>query len=224
MANLHETAEWVDGIYRIEFEDLVEGGENGVDNRPHKELAKRTLWLKNELEKLQDQFTQLSRSIGNLDSAMLSINGGPNDEWVDDIEKRLEALEAKQGTGSSGSRVAMLDFTLAGENIAQVTEHGKDGSISLDKSTMGVNDDFHVILPADYDTSTHRYTINAYAVDFMGTRSGSSEYTLIGDTDKRLHIRPKVLTYEKTVGGAEGAGEVTKYYISTKFVVEVFRL
>ena len=46
MANLKEQEKWEDGVYQIEENDPVLGGENGVTNRPIKQLANRTLWLK----------------------------------------------------------------------------------------------------------------------------------------------------------------------------------
>ena len=49
MANLTETSRWEAGIYQFETSDPVMGGPNGIDNRPTRELANRTLWLKNEL-------------------------------------------------------------------------------------------------------------------------------------------------------------------------------
>lgn len=51
MANLHETATWEAGIYQWETSDPVMGGENGIDNKPTRQLANRTLWLKTELAK-----------------------------------------------------------------------------------------------------------------------------------------------------------------------------
>lgn len=50
MANLKETAQWEDGIYRIEQTDPVVGGEDGIDNIQAKQLGNRTLYLKKKLE------------------------------------------------------------------------------------------------------------------------------------------------------------------------------
>lgn len=50
MANLKEQDKWEDGVYQIEENDPVLGGENGVTNRPIKQLANRTFWLKKALE------------------------------------------------------------------------------------------------------------------------------------------------------------------------------
>uniref|UniRef100_UPI003C7DCBB7 phage tail protein n=1 Tax=Neisseria cinerea TaxID=483 RepID=UPI003C7DCBB7 len=53
MANLNETAQWETGIYQLETSDPVMGGPDGIDNRQAKQLANRTLWLKNQTEVLQ---------------------------------------------------------------------------------------------------------------------------------------------------------------------------
>lgn len=50
MANLLETPHWEDGIYQFETSDFVEGGVNGIDNVPSKQLANRTVWLKEAIQ------------------------------------------------------------------------------------------------------------------------------------------------------------------------------
>ncbi|HGU6440754.1 TPA: phage tail protein [Citrobacter amalonaticus] len=50
MANLPETPQWDDGIYQIEVSDPVLGGPDGITNRPLKQLASRTLYLKQKTE------------------------------------------------------------------------------------------------------------------------------------------------------------------------------
>ena len=50
MANLKEQEKWEDGVYQIEENDPVLGGDNGITNKPIKQLANRTLWLKKALE------------------------------------------------------------------------------------------------------------------------------------------------------------------------------
>ncbi|WP_233468305.1 gp53-like domain-containing protein [Enterobacter asburiae] len=51
MANLPETPQWEDGIYQIEVSDPVLGGPDGISNRQAKQLAKRTSYLKQQVEK-----------------------------------------------------------------------------------------------------------------------------------------------------------------------------
>ena len=50
MANLKEQEKWEDGVYQIEENDPVLGGENGITNKPIRQIANRTLWLKKALE------------------------------------------------------------------------------------------------------------------------------------------------------------------------------
>jgi len=50
MAKLTETDEFTEEVYQLEVTDFVEGGENGVDNKPHKALANRTRWLKSKID------------------------------------------------------------------------------------------------------------------------------------------------------------------------------
>lgn len=40
---------WTEEVYQFETTDLVLGGPDGIDNRPLKELADRTIWLRNAL-------------------------------------------------------------------------------------------------------------------------------------------------------------------------------
>lgn len=51
MASLSETAQWEDGVYQIETSDPVLGGPNGITNLPTKQLANRTSFLKQAVEK-----------------------------------------------------------------------------------------------------------------------------------------------------------------------------
>jgi len=53
MANLPEADQWEAGIYQLEITDPVLGGAEGIDNLQAKQLANRTLYLKNLLANLQ---------------------------------------------------------------------------------------------------------------------------------------------------------------------------
>ncbi len=55
MAFLSELEQWESGVYQLETTDPVQGGPDGIDNRPHTALANRTLWLKTQVESLAAQ-------------------------------------------------------------------------------------------------------------------------------------------------------------------------
>lgn len=52
MANVPETARWEPGVYQFETTDPVQGGPDGIDNLPSKQLGNRTAYLKKELDAL----------------------------------------------------------------------------------------------------------------------------------------------------------------------------
>ncbi|HDR0915524.1 TPA: tail fiber protein [Pasteurella multocida] len=71
MAGLKETEKWENEIYRIEENDPVHGGEDGITNKPLKQLANRTKYLKAEIEKryiAQDASTE-QKGLVQLDSS-----------------------------------------------------------------------------------------------------------------------------------------------------------
>ena len=72
MANLTETSRWESGIYQFETSDPVMGGQNGIDNRPTRELANRTLWLKNELAKAVESIGNNQKSTD--DALLLKVD------------------------------------------------------------------------------------------------------------------------------------------------------
>jgi hypothetical protein len=51
MANVSETPNFDPGVYRIETTDLVQGGETGISNKGIKNLANRTLFLKQQIDR-----------------------------------------------------------------------------------------------------------------------------------------------------------------------------
>ncbi len=60
MADITEEEKWDDGVYQLETTDPVEGGAGGIDNKPHKALANRTVWLKKQIETVQNSISNFS--------------------------------------------------------------------------------------------------------------------------------------------------------------------
>ncbi|MGN8190570.1 phage tail protein [Burkholderia sp. 22088] len=50
MANLKEESKWEEGVYQFETSDPVQGGPDGIDNVPTKQLANRTRHLKDRAD------------------------------------------------------------------------------------------------------------------------------------------------------------------------------
>ncbi|MDR5883615.1 hypothetical protein [Caballeronia sp. LZ032] len=52
MTNLVESDQWEEGVYQYETSDPVQGGPDGVDNKPLKQLANRTKYLFNRIAEI----------------------------------------------------------------------------------------------------------------------------------------------------------------------------
>jgi hypothetical protein len=98
MANLTETVEWIEGLYRFEVTDPVLGGEEGIDNVQAKQLGARTRYLKAALE-------SLGTGLAGHEAA-----GDPHPQYL--IEAEANALIAAAVTALVNSSPAALD-TLA---------------------------------------------------------------------------------------------------------------
>ena len=139
MANLNETARWEAGIYQFETSDPVMGGPNGIDNRPTRELANRTLWLKTELAKAV-------QSIGSLQG--ISITAGAGLVGGGNLSASLSLALATPstlsgntnnwaGNGNTGHthELAKATATLAGvvRLIDNLTAGGRDAALSAEQ-------------------------------------------------------------------------------------------
>lgn len=117
MANLPETPQWEDGIYQIEVSDPVLGGPDGISNRQGKQLASRTLYLKQQVEK---GGSDLAKHIAAADphtqyapKASPTFTGTPTAPTPEnsDNSKKLATTEfvAKALAALAGSAPEMLD-------------------------------------------------------------------------------------------------------------------
>ncbi|EIL0034945.1 tail fiber protein [Salmonella enterica] len=70
MGKLTELEQWEDDVYQIETSDPVLGGPEGVSNRPQKQLANRTQWLKKQLEDANNALADHIRSRNHPDATL----------------------------------------------------------------------------------------------------------------------------------------------------------
>lgn len=70
MGKLTELEQWDEDIYQIETSDPVLGGPEGVSNRPQKQLANRTQWLKKRLEDANNALAEHEKSRNHPDATL----------------------------------------------------------------------------------------------------------------------------------------------------------
>lgn len=101
MANLAESSIWETGVYQIEENDPVHGGANGITNRPTKQLANRTVWLKNEL----------ASSVQTINASLASLS----------TNKADKTLNLVAGNGLTGGGTLQASRTVALGTPSQIT-------------------------------------------------------------------------------------------------------
>lgn len=124
MANLRETATWEVGVYQWETSDPVMGGENGIDNRPTRQLANRTLWLKNEIARA------------------IALIGTNQQTAIQQFALKTTSLTA--GAGLTGGGVLRDNMTLSLGTPSKITANSQNSAVSnththeIDKASTSV--------------------------------------------------------------------------------------
>lgn len=70
MGKLTEIEQWDEDVYQIETSDPVVGGPEGLSNRPQKQLANRTRWLKKQLEDANNALAEHAKSRNHPDATL----------------------------------------------------------------------------------------------------------------------------------------------------------
>lgn len=109
MANINESSQWENNITLISRADRVEGGQDGAANKPLKQLANRTAFLK---EKLEQGSADVSDKVGVKDSFQKGATlNSVRDEityegyrlvWTGDFPKTVAPFSTPQNTGGVG--------------------------------------------------------------------------------------------------------------------------
>jgi len=101
MAFVPESANWEPGIYQFEESDVVQGGPNGIDNLPSKQIANRLLWLKALAESLSNDKLNLSA----LASQAQATAGTDNATWMSPL-RVAQAIAALATVAAASETVA----------------------------------------------------------------------------------------------------------------------
>lgn len=115
MANLTENSVWETGVYQFEKTDYIEGGVDGNDNLPTRQLANRTLFLKNELV---SKSNELRNSIVATDNKLNGLNS--------DLTNRLNSLTLNDLAGANQAIANKLDIASFNSKINELSNSIKN--------------------------------------------------------------------------------------------------
>lgn len=230
MANLQESASWIDGIYQLETTDPVMGGPNGTSNTQAKQLANRTRWLK---EQAEDQGNRIASMEDGIDeqaqNSLLSlamqamVNTGLLSKSVDNLRKRVLA----QGVSTLKNKWVVQGFALSKASEIRALHLSQTGTVGSGTSiawTDGkrvqlTDDDYHVTVPTNAST-TDILVLYAYLVKSDGVYrvllsaavpdDGLLLYEVrVAANDSAVDCRNVTLVDRRTIQGISG------YFITT---------
>lgn len=126
MAKLTEIDRWEEEIYRIEENDPVHGGENGITNKPTKQLANRTRFLRQQLllagQKLvPKKLTSTTRNLADETGHTHEIERG------DTTKAGLMQLTNDTGLDSEALALSAKGGKAIAQSVAQLQQRLNDG-------------------------------------------------------------------------------------------------
>ncbi len=184
MATLPEQSVWTEGIYQLETSDPVMGGPDGVDNQQAKELANRTKYLKETMERNKDDAdTHKNASNPHVGSAPLNsptFTGTP-----------------KAPTAASGTNTTQIATTaFVAQAIAALVGTAPDALNTLEEISAALGGDANIkevllneiAKKADKSTSLEGYGI-VDGIKVVGTAPSQKVGDVIYVIDKACFMR-----------------------------------
>ncbi|WP_371356106.1 hypothetical protein ACA087_06375 [Pseudomonas chlororaphis] len=182
MADLPELNEWPVGIYQLETSDPVLGGPEGIDNLQGKQLASRTKWLRDQLERIANGLTAVGQASKLATARALSFKG------------------AATGTGSfDGSADVEITLALANSGVVagswpKVTVNSK--GLVTGGSGLAAGD-LPVVVTQPQFSNDQSLSTTEFVQRALGSMRGSFGLTVskdltVADIGKRIELAPGV--------------------------------
>ena len=225
MANLKEQDKWEDGVYQIEENDPVLGGENGITNKPIKQLANRTSWLKKALELLgkksapkdltadSESTTQADGHTHALPSASTTAKGVTKLNSATDSSSETEAATPKAVKLVSDRLTGFVPYASNLKNYATVVP--SDAGYGGYEMSGGKNGHaFRMECEADHFKFWSRIDNTTYAIHAPAKRNGTM--ALVEDVNTKVSKNGDVINGMLFIDGVKSGGFASGLAIRNK--------
>lgn len=152
MGKLTELEQWDEDVYQIETSDPVLGGPEGLSNRPQKQLANRTQWLKKQLEDANSALAEHEKSRNHPDATL-------TDKGFVKLYSGVTSLDETMAATPKAVKIAMdnANARLAKErNLADLTNvplarqslqlgNSATRNVGITANTVAAGDDARII-------------------------------------------------------------------------------
>lgn len=225
MANLKEQDKWEDGVYQIEENDPVLGGENGITNKPIKQLANRTSWLKKALELLGKKSapkdltadsTSATEADGHthaLPSASTTAKGVVKLNSATNSASETEAATPKAVKSVNDKLTGFVPYSSNLKNYATVVP-SDDGYGGYEMSGGKNGYVFRVECEADHFKFWSRIDDTPYAIHAPAKRNGT--IALIDDVNTKVSKNGDVINGMLFIDGVKSGGFASGLAIRNK--------
>lgn len=225
MANLKEQDKWEDGVYQIEENDPVLGGENGITNKPIKQLANRTSWLKKALELLgkksapkdltadSQSATQADGHTHALPSASTTAKGVVKLNSATNSASETEAATPKAVKSVNDKLTGFVPYGSNLKNYATVVP-SDDGYGGYEMSGGKNGYVFRVECEADHFKFWSRIDDTPYAIHAPAKRNGT--IALIDDVNTKVSKNGDVINGMLFIDGVKSGGFASGLAIRNK--------
>lgn len=225
MANLKEQDKWEDGVYQIEENDPVLGGENGITNKPIKQLANRTSWLKKALELLEKKSvpkdltadsqsaTQADGHTHALPSASTTAKGVVKLNSATNSASETEAATPKAVKSVNDKLTGFVPYGSNLKNYATVVP-SDDGYGGYEMSGGKNGYVFRVECEADHFKFWSRIDDTPYAIHAPAKRNGT--IALIDDVNTKVSKNGDVINGMLFIDGVKSGGFASGLAIRNK--------
>lgn len=153
MAHVQETPVWEDGVYQLELHDLVKGGPDGVSNVQPRQLANRTLWLKEQLAQAQTDINMVTSGAGgsnvitpgsadidasvtNQDMIVMNDTGIYVPAIADSYDSKFHGVYDSESGSVVSSGVAFTDYTAFSPGIDVYLSDIDAGKLTAQKTDV----------------------------------------------------------------------------------------
>ncbi|ECK5020262.1 tail fiber protein [Salmonella enterica] len=211
MGKLTETEKWEDEVYQIETSDPVLGGPDGVSNRPQKQLANRTQWLKKQLEETNIALAGHERSRNHPDATLTDRGFVKLYSGVASMDETMAATPkaVKIAMDNANARLAK-DRNLADLTNVQVARQSLGLGRLATKDSLGPADvnalakDQNLNDVPDKAKARAALGLGDVATRYLGTRPGTvaagNDARITGAVQKTGDIMTGKLTLPQTSG------------------------
>lgn len=185
MANLPETEDFAEGIYRIETSDRVLGGPGGIANKQAEQLGNRTAWLRNAIKKIVDGTTTVAVAAKLATARTFKFKGDASGSGSFDGDGDTEITLTLADSGIAAGTFTKVQFNVKGLAVSGSNPTSLAGYGITDALRVGVVSQQLPILAAPGPGGT----------DGSGTGGALQirEAQAVGNTKTDLSYAPRVL-------------------------------